>query len=291
MGCGNAAGKMIPPMVIFKGVRTNAYLVDGAPDDWVVKFTKSGWMNGVVFEDWFEFHFLPYVDKNIRSQDPTQKIVLFLDGHLSHETLYSLELAVQHSVEIVCLPPQTTHVLQPLDVSYFKSLKSRWDRVNQSYCRGHHGKFVKKTNFTKVFQEAWNDCAGNAEMIRSGFSRIGLSPFKRMSLREILGDKDLSPANSLNRPSPVSQDAENTSGVLESASTSMDEESSNVNTVGEMEFSTVNTTSTATCTMNEESSTDNSMADFELSTVALEDEEILTGMSYLDINLTGSTIY
>ena len=63
------------------------------------------------------FIFLPYVDKNIRSQDPTQKIVLFLDGHLSHETLYSLELAVQHSVEIVCLPPQTTHVLQPLDIS------------------------------------------------------------------------------------------------------------------------------------------------------------------------------
>ena len=57
MGCGNAAGKMIAPMVIFKGVRTNAYLVDGAPDDWLVKFTKSGWMNGVVFEDWFEFHF------------------------------------------------------------------------------------------------------------------------------------------------------------------------------------------------------------------------------------------
>ena len=161
--------------------------------------------------------------------------------------------------------------------------------MNQSYCRGHHGKFVKKTNSTKVFQEAWNDCAGNAEMIRNGFSRIGLSPFKRMSLREILGDKDLSPANSLNRPPPVSQDAENTSGVLESASTSMDEESSNVNTVGEMEFSTVNTTSTATCTMNEESSTENTMADFELSTVALEDEEILTGMSYLDINLTGST--
>ena len=61
MGCGNVAGTMIPPTVIFKGVRTNAYQVDGASDDWAVKFTKSGWMNGEVFEDWFEFHFLPYM--------------------------------------------------------------------------------------------------------------------------------------------------------------------------------------------------------------------------------------
>ena len=202
MGCGNAAGTMIPPLVIFKGVRTNSYLVDGAPEGWGIRFTKSGWMNGCVFEDWLEHHFLPYIDKHIRPHNLTQKIILFLDGHLSHETLYSLELASKRHVEIVCLPPQTTHVLQPLDISFFKSLKSRWDKVNQTYCRTHHGKFVKKTNFTKIFQEAWDQCGSNTEMVKNGFTRIGLSPFRRMSLKDILGDKDLSPANALNRPMP-----------------------------------------------------------------------------------------
>ena len=65
------------------------------------------------------------------------------------------------------------------------------------------------------------------------------------SLQQILGDMGLSQANSLNRSLPVSQDAENTSGDLEtfsvaSASTPMDEESSTVNTVGELEFSSDN---------------------------------------------------
>ena len=63
-----------------------------------------------------------------------------------------------------------------------------------------------------------------------------------MSLREILRDKALSQANSLNRSLSVSQDAENTSGDLEtfsvaSASTPMDEESPTINTVRELEFS------------------------------------------------------
>ena len=75
-------------MVIFRGVRTNVYLVDGAPNDWVVKFTKLGWMNDVVFEEWFEFHFLPYIYTNIRPQDSTQKIVLFLDSHEPRDTVF-----------------------------------------------------------------------------------------------------------------------------------------------------------------------------------------------------------
>ena len=219
MGCGNAAGTMIPPLVVFKGVRKNTFLVDGAPEGWQVKFSKSGWMNSVVFEEWFEHHFIPYVDQNVRAEDVTKKVVLFLDGHLSHETLYTIEVAVRHHINIVCLPPQTTHVLQPLDISFFKSLKARWDKVNETFCRKHHGNFVKKGNFMRIFQEAWDHCSSNIEMVKNGFSRIGLSPFKRMTLKDLIRDKDLCPANCLNKPHPTSG-GESTTGLADTAGTS-----------------------------------------------------------------------
>ena len=200
MGCGAGSGKMMPPMVIYKGKRVNQCLVGNAPDGWMIRFSESGWINSVLFEQWFEFHFMPYVNKYVRPGSPDSTVILLLDGHKSHETLYTLDLASKNNIQIICLPPNTTHVLQPLDVSFFKSLKSKWDRVNEEFCRSNHGQFVTKATFAKVFKMAWDTCVGNPGTVQNGFIRIGLAPFKRMSLQDILKDKDLSPSQCLNRP-------------------------------------------------------------------------------------------
>ena len=46
-------------------------------------------------------------------------ILLVLDGHGSHDTLPIIDLALSHGIIIFCLPPHTTHKLQPLDVGVF----------------------------------------------------------------------------------------------------------------------------------------------------------------------------
>ncbi|XP_072039761.1 uncharacterized protein [Amphiura filiformis] len=178
MGCGSASGKMMPPLVIYKGVRTNKFLVEGAPEGWMVKFSKSGWINSILFEQWFEHHFVHVHQPACSRASQDVKVILLLDGHKSHETLYTLDIARQHNVEIVCLPPNTTHALQPLDVSFFKSLKARWDQVNEDFCRSNHGQFVTKASFAHVFKKAWDICTANKGTIQNGFIRIGISPFQ-----------------------------------------------------------------------------------------------------------------
>ena len=202
MGCAAADGSAVPPMVIFKGVRINKYLVDAALEGYMIKFSKSGWINSILFEDWLESHFIPYVNKYVRQDDVSQRVILFLDGHKSHKSLYAIETALKQNIEIICLPPQMTHVLQPLDISFFKSLKSIWFKLNEEFCRKNHHSFVTKGTFTKVFEEAWNQAVAKPRVIKNGFERIGLCPFQRLTLKDILKDKALSPANCLNRPVP-----------------------------------------------------------------------------------------
>jgi hypothetical protein len=53
-------------------------------------------------------------------------ILLILDSHGSHETSRILQLAELHNIIILCLPPHTTHKLQPLDVGVFGPLQRAW---------------------------------------------------------------------------------------------------------------------------------------------------------------------
>ncbi|XP_072036875.1 uncharacterized protein [Amphiura filiformis] len=192
-------------MVLYKGVRINKILVDSAPEGWKTGFTKNGWVTSIAFEKWFDELFVPYVNKYVKPILKEKKIILLLDGHRSHETLHLLTEAKKHDIEIVCLPPNTTHVLQPLDVSCFKSLKCKWDSLNERYCREHHGSFVTKGNFTRIFSQAWNQVS--PQVVSNGFSRIGICPFKKLTLSDILKDRSVSPAAGLNRPTHCSTSA------------------------------------------------------------------------------------
>ncbi|KAF8230474.1 hypothetical protein L208DRAFT_1217195, partial [Tricholoma matsutake] len=48
------------------------------------------------------------------------------DGHGSHETSEIIHLAELHSIIILCLPPHTTHKLQPLDIGVFGPFQHAW---------------------------------------------------------------------------------------------------------------------------------------------------------------------
>ena len=46
-------------------------------------------------------------------------VLLTLDGHGSHFTPDALKRAADEGIIIFCIPPNTTHRAQPLDVSFF----------------------------------------------------------------------------------------------------------------------------------------------------------------------------
>lgn len=60
--------------------------------------------------------------------DLSKPIILMYDGHGSHVTLEMIDKAMQHNIILFCLPPHTTHHLQPCDVGAFGPLKCAWNK-------------------------------------------------------------------------------------------------------------------------------------------------------------------
>ncbi|XP_011858222.1 PREDICTED: uncharacterized protein LOC105555789 [Vollenhovia emeryi] len=53
-------------------------------------------------------------------------VILYVDGHSSHLTMPLSEFCRDKGIEVIALPPNATHILQPLDVGFFGPLKKNW---------------------------------------------------------------------------------------------------------------------------------------------------------------------
>lgn len=168
MAAVSATGETVNPLVLFKGKKHLVAYSESAPEGWAVKFTPSGWMNSDTFSAWIQEVFLPHIN---RVRRPGEKVLLLLDGHKSHESLEALEFARQNDIEIFCLPPNMTHLIQPLDVSVFKPLKEHWRQVARKHCQSAMNQFnaVSKAAFCRLFKASWDNMAVNRKWIINGF--------------------------------------------------------------------------------------------------------------------------
>jgi hypothetical protein len=90
-----------------------------------VATTENGWTDENVCVRWFTSCFVPAAKAHANNNKP---IVLMYDGHGSHVTLEMIDAALAHNVILFCLPPHTTHRLQPCDVGVFGLLKKAWNQ-------------------------------------------------------------------------------------------------------------------------------------------------------------------
>lgn len=110
--CASAAGSTIPPMIIFsKSLPGGAYHKQG-PINASYACSESGFMEQTLYQQWFEQTFLPYAV-------PECPLLLIQDGASSHVSAPLIRSAIANDVILLCLPPKTTHITQPLDVAVY----------------------------------------------------------------------------------------------------------------------------------------------------------------------------
>lgn len=83
-------------------------------------------MTDQIGEKWFSEVFLKECGE-VRPQ------LLILDGHSSHESLAILQMASENDIHILCLPPHTTHILQPLDRTVFGPFSAEYNRATSDF--------------------------------------------------------------------------------------------------------------------------------------------------------------
>ena len=110
-------------------------------------------------------------------------LLLLLDGHSSHFEPETIRIAKEENIIIFCLPPHTTHELQPLDCTLFGPLKTAWADVCHSFFKQYPGQVVSKLNFCQLFHSAWLK-AVTPQNISVGFKKAGIWPFNPEAVKQ-----------------------------------------------------------------------------------------------------------
>lgn len=140
----------------------------------IIGRSDSGWMVSSTFFEYISNGFFNWLVNN-KIKLP---VILFLDGHKSHLSMELANFCAENQIIIYCLPPNSTHIIQPCDVAIFKPLKLYWKNV---VCKNKRsGNAITKTNFVYHFKEAFNSVQTSS--IKNGFKKCGLFPFNADSV-------------------------------------------------------------------------------------------------------------
>jgi DDE superfamily endonuclease len=98
-----------------------------------------------------------------------------MDGHSSHVNIEFVKFCWSKKIIPICLPPHSTHLLQPLDLVIFSVLKRLYSsKVNKYAARGITG--INRDYFLRILGEI-RPQVYTRELIRSAFEAAGLLPF------------------------------------------------------------------------------------------------------------------
>ena len=163
-----AMGRAIPPFVIFAGKVLIDIWFHNLPRDWILEVSPNGWTNNRLALAWLE-HF----DKHSKQQTVGYRL-LIIDGHESHCSVEFQDRCKEKNIILLCMPPHSSHLLQPLDVACFSLLKRAYGDAVSTLARDRTH-YISKDNFLPAFKTAFEQSIIRTN-ISAGFRGAGLVP-------------------------------------------------------------------------------------------------------------------
>ena len=112
--CISATDRISKPLIIFKGNSLQTSWFEENTPDWTFTTSENGWTSKLIAMRWLTDVFLPQT-----KPDGGRPRMLVMDGHGSHVDVDFMWECKRNNVELVFLPPHSSHVLQPLDLGVF----------------------------------------------------------------------------------------------------------------------------------------------------------------------------
>jgi hypothetical protein len=192
--CVNALGWSLPAFVILAGkVHQSSWYCD-LPLDWTVGVSDNGWTTDQLGVEWVK-HF----NQHTAARTAGVYRLLILDGHSSHATPEFDQYCAEKKIITLCMPPNTSHLLQPLDVSCYSPLKRAYGREIEELARQgvyHIDKIDFLTAYTRIRPIVFTQ-----QNIQAGFQATGLVP--------LCPDRVLSSLTVARTPSPPQTTTDN----------------------------------------------------------------------------------
>ena len=150
--CTNAAGDLMPAMVVYKKTIPQKSCI---PVSWDERASVSGFMNTGLFELWFTEIFL----KNCGKERPQ---LLIMDNASIHFSPFLMNLSREHDIDILFLPSNTSHILQPND-QMFGLLKGCMFQELQGLGYITDTTIVRKAQFGVLLKHAYQNALINSK--------------------------------------------------------------------------------------------------------------------------------
>jgi hypothetical protein len=190
--CMNAGGTYIPPILIFPRKNMAQSLMNGAPIGALGFPSPNGWIDADIFVQWLK-HFICHVRPSI-----IDRHLIILDGHCSHKSIEVIDLARSNGIDILVLPPHTTHRLQPLDTVFYKPLSDNYNTAADRWMLTNAGRRISFYEVASLFRDAYEKTATIAKAT-SGFRCTGIWPFNP----DVFDETEFAPSSVTDKPLPV----------------------------------------------------------------------------------------
>ena len=183
-----ADGSALDPMIIYKAkdFRQEWFTnLPGVPNNILFGRSPNGWTDEKIAGYWLEKNF--GLESSSTAKAGIRNRILLFDGHNSHVNINFLQYCIDNRVIPICLPPHTSHRLQPRDVSVFSPYKHAY-RMELQQRFENHEVGVSKRNFYEIVSNARLK-ALTSENIRSGFWSSGMIPSDGETILQQLRDE------------------------------------------------------------------------------------------------------
>ena len=169
----SAAGKRALLMILFQyNEKLPKNIIAKIPTGWGIGISENGWMTLELFYEYMTNVFYPW----LLQEEIEFPVVVYLDNHSSHLTMPLVKFCREKKIEIIGLYPNSTHIMQPLDIAFFHPFKEIWKKIVTKWKNENNMKELKKEDVGIVIKKALESMA-EEDIIKNGFRASGLVPF------------------------------------------------------------------------------------------------------------------
>lgn len=192
--CGSLVGDFLPIQVIYQGKTARSHPRFQFPRDWNITHSPKHWSNEETMIEYINEIIIPYVECTRGSFEDDTPAMVIMDNFKGQITTSVTELLETNNIHVCLLPPNTTDLLQPMDVSVNKPakdfLKSRFqDWYSEQLAKQFEGRDIESTDLqpinlglplmkelgAKWMVEMADYFAQNPQIIVNGFVRAGIA--------------------------------------------------------------------------------------------------------------------
>lgn len=129
----------------------------------------SGWFDMPIFGDWFTYSFIPFIKNFVGTK------VIIGDNLASHLSIDVINLCQVNDDKFELLPPDSTHLCQPLDLAFFCGLA--WRNVLDEWKKNRG--VLPKSEFPIMLKKARESVQSLESNVIAEFIAAGIVPFNK----------------------------------------------------------------------------------------------------------------